>query len=88
MTPTDSAEQRIRQLQLQVAHLMQEVERYRRAAEDALEQVDWCIGYFTATRQQSIARSLAANRANVRRNLMHRAEQPLPPPSAAGGGGS
>ena len=65
-------------LEHQVAELMKEVERYRRAAEEALGQVDWCIGYFTAQRQHAIARSLNANRSYIRSQVMGRAEQPLP----------
>ena len=70
-------------LEHQVADLMKEVEKYRAAAEEALGQLDWCIGYFTAQRQHAIARSLNANRSYVRSHLMGRAEQPLPTASPA-----
>ena len=30
---------------------MEEVERYRSAAEDAMKQLDWCIGYFAGSRK-------------------------------------
>jgi hypothetical protein len=55
-----------------------EVERYRRAAEDALQQLDWCIGYLHGIRKTSISRALARNRNYIRTTLMKRAEEPLP----------
>jgi hypothetical protein len=55
-----------------------DVERYRRAAEDALQQLDWCIGYLHGIRKVAISRSLARNRNYIRSTLMQRAEQPLP----------
>jgi len=57
---------------------LDEVERYRRAAEDALQQLDWCIGYLHGIRKVGISRSLARNRNYIRENLMGRGEQPLP----------
>ena len=33
-----------------------ETERYRRAAEDALQQLDWCIGYLHGLRKLKISR--------------------------------
>lgn len=57
-------------------------ERYRQAADDALGQLDWCIGYLTGIRKPWIARALAKNRAVIRKNLLHRPEEPLPPPGA------
>jgi hypothetical protein len=59
-------------------HDRQEVERYRRAAEDALQQLDWCIGYLHGIRKTRLSRSLARNRSFIRSQLMERAEQPVP----------
>jgi hypothetical protein len=56
----------------------QEVERYRRAAEDALQQLDWCIGYLHGIRKVDISRALARNRTFIRTNLMQQPEQPMP----------
>ena len=56
----------------------EELERYRQAAEDALGQLDWCIGYLHGIRKQQISASLARNRAYIRRQLMREAEEPLP----------
>jgi hypothetical protein len=53
-------------------------ERYRRAAEDALQQLDWCIGYLHGIRKTPISRQLAKNRNYIRRNLMRQASEPLP----------
>ena len=55
-----------------------EVERYRRAAEDALQQLDWCIGYLHGIRKVGISRALARNRSHIRTQLMDVPEQPLP----------
>jgi hypothetical protein len=56
----------------------QEQTRYRQAAEDALGQLDWCIGYLHGIRKQSISAQLARNRAYIRRALMDEAREPLP----------
>jgi hypothetical protein len=55
-----------------------ETERYRQAAEDALQQLDWCIGYLHGIRKVGISRALAKNRAHIRTQLMQRSEQPVP----------
>ena len=53
-------------------------ERYRQAAEDALQQLDWCIGYLHGIHKGSISRQLAKNRTYIKRNLMREATGPLP----------
>ena len=58
--------------------LEQELERYRQAAEDALQQLDWCIGYLHGIRKTDISRALAKNRSQIRTHLMRRPEQPVP----------
>lgn len=70
----------IGELELEVVRLMKEVDRYRQAAADTLEQVDWCIGYFTAKKQPAIAKWLSANRSQIRTKLLNRAAQSLPEP--------
>jgi hypothetical protein len=55
-----------------------ETERYRQAAEDALQQLDWCIGYLHGIRKVRISRALAQNRSVIRTNLLSRPEEPLP----------
>jgi hypothetical protein len=61
-----------------IHELGNEVERYRQASEDALQQLDWCIGYLHGTGRRGVARALAKNRAYIRRHLLKRAAEPLP----------
>ena len=68
----------VEELEAQIVELMRDVERYRTACEDTLQQLDWCIGYFTGTNKRGVARALTANRASIRRNLMQRAELSMP----------
>ena len=56
-----------------------ETDRYRRAAQDALEQLDWCIGYLHGIHKTKISSQLAKNRAHIKRDLMN--EDPGPVPS-------
>ena len=70
---TQDAERRAR-----IRELESQVERYRQASEDALQQLDWCIGYMHGSGKKAIARSLSKNRSYIRTHLMKRAEQPMP----------
>lgn len=74
----DDDERRVQELERDVEELMVEVDRYRTATEDALQQLDWCIGYFVGCGKSGLARSLSANRAYIRRHVLKRAEQPVP----------
>ena len=56
----------------------EQLERYREAAEDALQQLDWCIGYLHGIRKTDISRALAKNRAQIRTQMLRRPEQPTP----------
>jgi hypothetical protein len=62
----------------QLEALEEEVERYRRASEDALQQLDWCIGYLHGCRKTAIAAALATNRSHIRQHILRRAAQPVP----------
>ena len=53
-------------------------ERYRQAAQDALGQLDWCIGYLHGIRKERISAQLARNRAYIRKALLKEAHEPLP----------
>ena len=53
-------------------------ERYKQAANDALQMLDWCIGYLEGIHKGSIASTLAQNRSYIRTRLMHEAEEPVP----------
>jgi hypothetical protein len=55
-----------------------ETDRYKQAAEDALQQLDWAIGYLHGIRKVEISRALAKNRSYIRRNLLGEDEEPLP----------
>jgi len=43
----------------------QEAVRYRRAADLALDQLQWCVNYLHGIRKSQVARSLAKNRARI-----------------------
>jgi hypothetical protein len=47
---------------------------YRRAAEVALEQLNWCVGYLHRIRKHSVARRLAQNRAVILRRMRRAAQ--------------
>jgi hypothetical protein len=70
---------------VRIRELEERVERYRLASEDALQQLDWCIGYLHGCGKRGIARSLARNRSYIRTNLLKRAEQPVPTQQAEEG---
>ena len=55
-----------------------ETERYRQAAEDALQQLDWCIGYLHGIHKTSLSAQLAKNRTHIKRNLMKKSAEPMP----------
>jgi hypothetical protein len=46
-----------------------DAERYRVAAEAALDQLDWCISYLHRIRKSPIAVALERNRSEIRRRL-------------------
>jgi hypothetical protein len=77
---TQDSQQRAQdsQRRARISELEQELERFRRASEDALQQLDWCIGYLHGSGKKGIARSLSKNRAYIRTHLMKRSGQPLP----------
>jgi hypothetical protein len=51
-----------------------EVDRYRAAAEAALQQLDWAISYLQGLRKFDLSRALARNRSYIRRRLRDRPE--------------
>lgn len=55
-----------------------EWERWRRAAEDALEQLAWTTGYLHGIGKRAEARMLATNRRMIRERVLDRSAQPLP----------
>ena len=55
-----------------------DADRYKEAATQALEMLDWCIGYMVGTRKERIAGQLAQNRSYIRRQLMNKPAEPMP----------
>jgi hypothetical protein len=53
-------------------------EMYRRAAEDALQQLDWAIGYLHGIHKTQISKALAKNRSYIRKRMLGEPEEPLP----------
>jgi hypothetical protein len=49
-----------------------DVNRYRRAAEMTLDQLDWCISYLRSIRKKEIAKALSRNRDAIKRGLHDR----------------
>jgi hypothetical protein len=70
--------QQIAELEREVDHLMKEVDRYRTAAEDTMQQLDWCIGFFAGNHKPEIARELNSNLIEIRRQSLRRAAQSVP----------
>jgi hypothetical protein len=46
-----------------------DADRYREAAEAALEQLDWVINYLRGIRKVEVSRALAQNRTYIRQQL-------------------
>jgi hypothetical protein len=55
-----------------------QLKRYKQAAEDALQQLDWCIGYLHGIHKVDISRALAKNRSYIRTRLLKESEEPVP----------
>ena len=60
-----------------------DAERFRQAAEDALQQLDWCIGYLHGIRKSQLSARLAQNRDYIKRHIMQKPSQPLPSSSTS-----
>jgi len=54
-----------------------DVDRYRQAAEDGLQQLDWAIGYLHGIRKTGIRRRGPRTARHVRTRLMDRPEEPM-----------
>jgi hypothetical protein len=73
-----SDEEQINKLEQDVERLQREADRYRRASEDCLQQLGWCIGYFAGVNRPRIAHSLAVNVGHIRQDLLAQHEVALP----------
>jgi hypothetical protein len=49
--------------------LAREIERYREAAERALDQLEWWIDYLYRVRKPDIARALSRNRSRIMKRI-------------------
>jgi hypothetical protein len=47
----------------------EEAARYRRAAEDTLDQLEWCVNYLYRIRKPRLAQVIAANKSTIRRRM-------------------
>jgi len=56
----------------------QRAERYKQAATEALEMVDWSIGFLVGSHKEKIAGQLARNRKHIREDLMREPAEPVP----------
>ena len=63
---------RIAELEAMREHLHDELGRYRKAAELALKQLDWCVRYFADENKGAIARRLSANSAHIKQQYLKR----------------
>jgi hypothetical protein len=48
----------------------EEARRYQRAAEDALVQLEWCIGYLHGIGETKVSRALSRSHSSIRSALM------------------
>jgi hypothetical protein len=46
-----------------------DVDRYRQAAEETLDQLDWCVSYLYRIRKDAIAQVIDRNRSLIRRRM-------------------
>ena len=46
-----------------------EIARFRLAAEEALEQLDWCVSYLQRIRKYRIAEVIEQNRSHIQREM-------------------
>jgi hypothetical protein len=76
--PVKTDEEERKELEMEVERLQQEADRYRKATEDCLQQLGWCIGYFAGVHKPRIAHDLAINVGYVRRALLQRPEVVMP----------
>ena len=53
-------------------------DRYKKAATEGLEMLDWSIGFLVGSRKYEIAAKLAQNRKHIREDLMREPAEPVP----------
>ena len=74
-----SDEDQIKELQLEVESLQSDVDRYRNACYDSMQQLSWCIGYLAGNKRPRQAAAISQNLAFIRRAVLNRAPEAMPP---------
>lgn len=69
----------IKELELEVERLHGDVDRYRNACYDSMQQLSWCIGYLAGNSRPRQAEGMAHNLAYIRRAVLNRAPETMPP---------
>ena len=69
----------IKELELEVERLHDDLNRYRNACYDSMQQLSWCIGCLAGNRRPAQAEAMAQNLAYIRRSVLNRAPQTMPP---------
>ena len=75
--PSDADQ--IKELELRVESLQGDVERYRNACYDSMQQLSWCIGYLAGHHSAKYAQAMGSNLAYIREAVLNRAPEPMPP---------
>ena len=75
--PSDADQ--VKELELEVERLHSGVERYRNAWNDSMQQLSWCIGYLAGHHQPKYAAAMGNNLAYIRRAVLNRAPEAMPP---------
>lgn len=68
----------IKELELEVERLQSDVERYRNACYDSMQQLSWCIGWFAGNHKPRYAASMGNNLAYIRRGVLNRPSEAVP----------
>ena len=63
-----------------------DLERYKRAMNEAFQQLDWCIGYLHGINKPHIARTLSKNRMHIARDIAGEEDTELPSQSEEAAG--
>jgi hypothetical protein len=54
-----------------MARATMELDEYKRAMDDALQQLDWVVAYLQGLQKNKVARALAQNRDYLKRQIDH-----------------
>ena len=63
--------------------LNNDTERYKKAMDLALQQIDWCIGYLHGIRKTAVSQALSRNRMYIVEQIADETEIKLPTENAA-----